>query len=51
MRNYLELLHKLDHVDVFDGDLVRAMVDKVMVYKNKSLEFYFVGKWRINVTF
>ncbi|WP_286356832.1 recombinase family protein [Ileibacterium valens] len=48
MRNYLELLQKLDHVDDFDGDLVRAMVDKVMVYKNRSLELYFVGKRRIN---
>ncbi len=48
MRNYLELLQKLDHVDTFDGDLVRAMVDKVMVYKDRSLEFYFVGKRRIN---
>ncbi len=48
MRNYLDLLDKLEHVDDFDGDLVRAMVDKVMVYKNRSLEFYFVGKRRIN---
>ncbi len=48
MRNYLELLQKLDHVDAFDGVLVREMVDKVMVYKNRSLEFCFVGKRRIN---
>lgn len=48
MQHYLELLGKLEHVDEFDGDLVRAMVDKVMVYKNKSLEFYFVGKKRIH---
>lgn len=47
-RHYLELLQKLYHVDTFDGDLVRAMVDKVMVYKNKSLEFYFVSKKRIH---
>ncbi len=48
LQHYLELLQKLDHVERFDGDLVRAMVDKVMVYKNKSLEFYFVGKKRIH---
>lgn len=42
-QHFLELLQKLDHVDVFDGDLVRAMVDKVMVYKNRTLMFCFVG--------
>ncbi|WP_323088564.1 hypothetical protein [Allobaculum sp. JKK-2023] len=35
--NYLELVEKLDHVDAFDGDLIRAMADKVMAYKTKAL--------------
>lgn len=46
-QHYLELLQKLDHVDAFDGDLVRAMVDKVMVYKNRTLVLHFVGDRRI----
>ena len=46
-QHYLELLEKLDHVDEFDGDLVRAMVDKVMVYKNRTLMYCFVGGRKI----
>ena len=46
-RHYLELLQKLYHVDTFDGDLVRAMVDKVMVYKNRTLMYCFVGGRKI----
>lgn len=46
-QHYLELLQKLDHVDAFNGDLVRAMVDKVMVYKNRTLMYYFVGGRKI----
>lgn len=45
MQHYLELLQKLEHVDEFDGDLVRAMVNKVMVYKNQTLTYCFVGGW------
>lgn len=44
---YLQKLRELDHVDKFDGDLVRAMLDKVMAYRNGNLAFYFVGKKRI----
>lgn len=47
IKNYLELLEKLDHVDAFDGNLVRAMVDKVMVYKNRTLMYCFVGGRKI----
>ncbi len=47
MQHSLELLQKLDHVDAFDGELVRAMVDKVMVYKNRTLMFCFVGGRKI----
>ncbi len=47
MQHYLELLQKLDHVEAFDGDLVRAMVDKVMVYKNRTLMYCFVGGRKI----
>ena len=47
MQQYLELLQKLKRVGEFDGDLVRAMVDKVMVYKNRTLVFHFVGDRRI----
>ena len=46
-QHYLELLQKLGHVDAFDGDLVRAMVDKVMVYKNRTLMYCFVGGRKI----
>lgn len=46
-QHYLELLQKLDHVDSFDGDLVRATVDKVMVYKNRTLMYCFVGGRKI----
>ena len=34
-------------MDVFDGDHVRAMVDKVMVYKNRARMYYFVGGRKI----
>lgn len=47
MTSYLELLQKLDHVDAFDGELVRAMVEKVMVYKNRTLMYCFVGGRKI----
>lgn len=47
-RNYLEMIENFDQVDAFDGDLIRAMADKVMVYITKALSSTFVSKKRIH---
>lgn len=46
-QHYLELLQKLDHMNAFDDNLVRAMINKVMVYKNRTLMYCFVGSQKI----
>lgn len=36
-KNYLESVENFDQVDTFNGDLIRATADMVMVYKTKAL--------------
>ena len=43
----MQKLKELYYANEYDGDLVRAMLDKVVAYRNGNLSFYFVGKKRI----